>query len=312
MTQPAPSRQTAVPAPIRVANAPCSWGVIENIEGERGGYSAVLDEMQESGYAGTELGDWGFMPTEPQHLREELSGRHLQLLGSWVSVYLHDESRHEQSEREAVRTARLLAAVGGPHAVVVLGNDPYTDPTRTLYAGRIQPEHGMTDDQWAVFAAGANRVARAVMTETGLRTVFHHHIGTWVETPAEIERLLGLTDPSVLGLCFDTGHYAFAGGDPVQGLRRHADRVWHVHFKDYDAAVGERSRLEGWDAVTSVGQGVFCELGQGDVDFPAVLAQLQAGGYGGWIVVEQDVLPGMGRPLESAQRNRAYLRRIGL
>lgn len=297
---------------IRVANAPCSWGVIENIEGERGGYARVLDEMHATGYAGTELGDWGFMPTEPEALRRELDSRDLALLASWVSVYLHDPSRHAQSEAEAVRTARLLAEVGGPNNLIVLGNDPYADPMRTRSAGRITPEQGMSDAQWEIFADGANRVARAVKRETGLRTVFHHHIGTWVETPEETARLLRMTDPETLGLCFDTGHYRFGGGDPVAGLRRHADRIWHVHFKDHDPQVAARSRAEGWGGVESVGHGVFCELGRGDVDFPAVARALGELGYDGWIVVEQDVLPGMGSPKESARRNRDYLRSIGL
>ncbi len=297
---------------LRVANAPCSWGVIENVAGERGGYVRVLNEMHAAGYAGTELGDWGFMPTEPNALRAELAGRQLALLASWVSVFLHDEARHEQSEADAVRTARLLAEVGGPDALIVLGNDPYGDPMRTRYAGRITPEQAMKSAQWDVFVAGANRVARAVRRETGLRTVFHHHIGTWIETPEETAKLMSLTDPDVLGLCFDTGHYRFGGGDPLAGLQAHADRIWHVPFKDHDPNVAAQSRRQGWSGVQSVEHGVFCELGRGDVDFPAILKQLEAMRYNGWIVVEQDVLPGMGSPLESARRNRAYLHDIGL
>jgi inosose dehydratase len=297
---------------IRIANAPCSWGVIENVAGERGGYAVVLDEIQATGYAGTELGDWGFMPTDPDRLRLELGARDLKLLASWVSVFLHDPERHAQSEAEAVRTARQLAEVGGPDNVVVLGNDPYGDPMRTKYAGRITPEQSMSEAQWQIFAEGANRIARAVKRETGLRTVFHHHIGTWIETPEETARLLSMTDPEVLGLCFDTGHYRFGGGDPLAGLRRHADRAWHVHFKDHDPRVAAESRRHGWGGVESVEHGVFCELGQGDVDFPAVVRALDEIGYDGWIVVEQDVLPGMGTPKESARRNREYLRSIGL
>ena len=297
---------------FRIANAPCSWGVIEGIDGERGGYVRVINEMQETGYVGTELGDWGFMPTDPAFLTQELGSRHLNLLASWVSVFLHDADRHQQSADDAVRTAKLLAAVGGPQNMIVLGNDPYADPARTKHAGRITPDLGMSEEQWQTFAQGANFVVRRVMDEARLRTVFHHHVGTWVETPDETRKLLDMTDPAILGLCFDTGHWAFAGGDPVQGIYEFADRIWHVHFKDHEPNVARQSREQNWDGPTSVGHGVFCELGRGDVDFPGVLNALQGIGYSGWIVVEQDVLPGMGTPKESAQRNREYLKSIGL
>jgi len=297
---------------FRIANAPCSWGVIEGIDGERGGYVQVIDEMQQTGYVGTELGDWGFMPTDPVFLTQELGSHHLSLLASWVSVFLHDADRHQESADDAVRTAKLLAAVGGGENLIVLGNDPYGDPLRTKHAGRITPDLAMSEEQRQIFARGANYVARRVMDEAGLRTVFHHHVGTWVETPDETRRLLDMTDPTVLGLCFDTGHWAFAGGDPVQGIHEFADRIWHVHFKDHEPNVARQSRELGWDGPTSVGHGVFCELGRGDVDFPGVVKALQNIGYGGWIVVEQDVLPGMGTPKESAHRNREYLKSIGL
>jgi inosose dehydratase len=297
---------------IQVANAPCSWGVIENIEGERYDYARVIDEIQATGYVGTELGDWGFMPTDPVRLAEELNARKLKLLGSWVSVKLHDPAEHAASEADCLRTARLLAEVGGPDALIILGNDPYGDPMRTRIAGRVRPEDGMSAEQWAIFAEGAQRIARAVREQTGLRTVFHHHIGTWVETPEETDRFLALTDPALVGLCFDTGHWTFAGGDPVEAVRRYGSRIWHVHFKDCEPTIAARSRAEEWDGVTSVAHGVFCELGKGQVDFPAVRQALNEIGYTGWIVVEQDVIPGMGTPKESAARNRAYLQSIGL
>ncbi len=298
---------------VRIANAPCSWGVIEGIEGERSGYRQVIDEMQETGYAGTELGDWGFMPTNPDQLRRELEDHGLALMGSWVSVNLEDANRHAASANDAVRTGKQLARVGGPRSVVVLGNDPYGDPHRTKIAGRVAPEDGMSDEQWKVFSAGANYVARRVMDEAGIRTVFHQHVGTLVETMAEARRLLDTTDPTVLGLCLDTGHWTFgAGGDPVAVVRELRDRIWHVHFKDCEPSVMAASRTDQWDGPTSVAHGVFCELGKGCVDFPGVLGALDEIDYEGWIVVEQDVVPGMGHPRESARRNREYLHSIGV
>lgn len=298
---------------FRIANAPCSWGVIEGIEGDRAGWVRVVDEMAETGYVGTELGDWGFMPTDPVELRGELDGRGLALIGSWVSVNLEDPARHRASADDAVRTGKQLARVGGPEAVVVLGNDPYGNPHRTKIAGRVRPGDAMSEEQWKVFADGANHVARRVMDEAGIRTVVHQHIGTLIETEAEARRLFEMTDPTVLGLCLDTGHWTFgAGGDPVAAVRELRDRVWHVHFKDCDPAVMAASREHEWDGPESVGHGVFCELGRGSVDFPGMLKALEEIDYTGWIVVEQDVLPGMGNPRESARRNRDYLRSIGV
>ena len=156
------------------------------------------------------------------------------------------------------------------------------------------------------------RVATAVKQETGLRSLIHHHGATYVETPDEVARFLAETDPSLVGLCFDTGHYALGGGDPVEALQKHSDRIWHVHFKDFDADVVGRATTAGWDYQAMIGQGLFPELGQGNIDFGAVLAALRAQKYDDWIVVEQDVLPGMGTPAESAKRNRAFLHALGL
>jgi inosose dehydratase len=298
---------------IKVANAPCSWGVLEfDLEGEAAGYAQVLDEILETGYEGTELGDWGFMPIEPTQLRQEIHSRRLTLLGAFVPVMLKDPEAHAAGIEAAVRTARLMAEVEGDRPFIVLADANGKIPERTQNAGRILPEHSLNESEWQIFAEGTGRVAEVVKKETGLRTVFHHHCAGYIERPEEIDRLLQLTDPALLGLCFDTGHYRFGGGDPVAGLQAHKDRIWHVHFKDCHPEIAERSRAEKWDYFTSVRNGIFCELGKGDVDFPRIKAELETMGYDGWIVVEQDVLPGMGKPKESARRNREYLAGIGL
>lgn len=297
---------------ISIGNAPCSWGIIENTAGERQTYLDVINEMSAAGYSGTELGDWGFMPTDPTVLIPQLEERHLQMLGSWVSVRLYDADYHEAGIEQAVKTAELLLAVGGEDCLIVIGDDHSTVPLRHDKAGRITPDMMLSDAEWAVYTGGAMKVAEAVKAATGLRSVFHHHGATYVETPAEIEKFLSLTDPDLLGLVFDTGHYMLGGGDPVTGIRTYGDRLWHVHFKDFDPEVVARADANGWGYQQMIGQGVFPELGKGAVDFPAVLSELKALNYEGWIVVEQDVLPGMGSPKESAQRNRDYLHSIGL
>jgi inosose dehydratase len=283
-----------------------------DLEGGRAAYARVLDEMVQSGYAGLELGDWGFLPTDPEILRCELGERGLTLLGAFVPVALSIPARLEAGVEAALRAAALLAAVEGSTPLVILSDENGSEPTRTFHAGRIRAEHGLSAAGWKNFAAAVERVARTVRDRTGLHTVFHHHCAGFVETPAEIERLLQLTDPELLGLCLDTGHLRFGGGDPQELLDRHGERVRHVHFKDHDPDVASRARRERWDYFASVHHGVFCELGRGDVDFPGIAAALRRVGYRGWIVVEQDVLPGMGSPLESASANRRYLREIGL
>jgi inosose dehydratase len=300
---------------VRVANAPCSWGEVDEtfatVSGV--GYSRMLDELAQAGYAGTELGDWGFLPTDAATLRAELQRRDLALVGAFVPVTLADRAAHEAGEQQGVRVAALLreshdARDGAPW--LVLSDD--ATPARMAVAGRAGVEHELSAAGWRTLAQGAERIARAVRDATGLRTAFHQHCGTNVETPAEVERLLDLTDPALVGLCFDTGHYTYGGGDAVDGLRRFGDRVWHVHIKDCDAAALTRARGNDHGYLEAVRDGVFSELGAGVVDVAGVLAQLRARAYAGWLVVEDEAPPSCGTPLERALRDREQLRALGV
>jgi inosose dehydratase len=300
-------------APWRVANAPCSWGTIENTgtDDARVDPDTFLDEVAATGYAGTELGDVGFLPADPERLRAALAERDLALPAGWVTVRLTDPARRAANVDAALATARLLRAVGGPRAIVNLGPDHSRDPVRTARAGRIRPQHGLDAAGMDAYAAEAQHLARAVRDETGLRSAFHPHGGSFVETPDEIDAFLDRTDPELVRLCFDTGHVALGGGDPTACLRRWRERVALVHLKDFDPAVVGRAGAEGWGYPELVRHGVFPELGRGAVRFDAVLDLLRETDYRGWLVVEQDVLPGLGTPRASAARNRAFLRELG-
>jgi len=300
-----------------IGNAPCSWGTLEfeGTGGEPIPCGRMLDELADTGYTGTELGDWGYMPTDPAALRAELSRRGLVMLGAFVPVALKDPSAVGPGTATAVRIARLLAAVAtSPAPYLVLADNNGTVPARTQRAGRITAADGLSPGEWKTFASGAEAVARAVHAETGLRTVFHHHCAGYVETHAEIGRLLELTDPKTLGLVFDTGHYTYGfgkeGADAVSALEDFRERIWYIHLKDCHPEVAARARASGWDYFTALRHGIFCELGKGCVDFPGVLKRLAAWKYDGYMLVEQDVLPGMGSPKESARRNRQYLASI--
>jgi inosose dehydratase len=299
---------------IRVANAPCSWGVIERTyEDDRSyGYDRVIDEMAETGFTGTELGDWSFMPTNPAVLKAELNRRNLSLIASWITAVLIEPEGHADSADRAVRAACLLAEVAGESPVIVVGDNLFAYEKRNKIVGRVTPADSMTDEQWQIFVDGVHHIARQVKEEAGLRTVFHPHCSTWIEAPHEVAKLMKLTDPNLVGLCLDTGHYQFGGGDSVAAVRQYADRIWHVHFKDCEPNIATQARKEGWEYNFAVGKGLFCELGQGEVDFAAVLNELDVINYDGWVVIEQDVLPSMGTPKEAAQRNRNYLRSLGL
>ncbi len=308
---------------ISIANAPCSWGVLEfdprmtRAAADGPPFARVLDEMNAAGYAGTELGPFGYMPTDADALQRQLARRRLGLAGAFVPARLADQTAHGRVLGDALIRARLLADacptdLGLPDPVLVLSDDNAANADRVRHAGRITPEQGLTAEAWATFAAGVNLVARSIRVARGLRTAFHHHCAGYVETAEEIAALLDRTDPDLVGLCLDTGHACYAGADPAALLDRYGDRIWHVHLKDCDPLVAARAREKGWDYFTALREGVFCELGAGDVDLRGVVDRLRARGYDGWIVVEQDIVAGRGTPLDSARRSREFLRSIGL
>jgi inosose dehydratase len=296
---------------IQVASAPVSWGIFE-FTGLTPKFSAdqVLDEIAGAGYVATDLGPWGYLPTDAGQLRDALTQRGLSLVSAFVPIRFADASALEAGTQVVLRTAELLNALGSK--IIVLSDDNLADPNRAQRSGRIRPEDSLSAEGWQTFATGVNHVAQQVMDRYGMAAAFHHHGGGYIETPDEIARFMELTKPELVGLCLDTGHYALGGGDPVEAVKTFGKRINLLHFKDCDPAILERTRQEGLGYMGAVEAGIFCELGKGSVDFPAVTKGLLDLGYEGYGVVEQDILPGLGTPYESAKRNRAYLRSIGL
>jgi len=274
-------------------------------------YSRVLDEIAQAGYTGTELGPYGFLPVEPSLLRRELDRRGLKLCSAFVAIPLGDSGQQESGLAQVEQAAQLISQGG---ASLLILSDAVT-PDRSAVAGRREEANRLswTESQWET----AEQAIREVVSRCGrfgLKVAFHHHAGSRVETPEEVGRLLSLLSPSDLGLCLDTGHYRYGGGDPVELLQRVIDRVWCVHLKDIDEARLSECRRERLDFHSAVRNGVFARLGDGSIDFSGVLATLRNSEFDGWVVVEQDVLEGgrgAGTPLANARAGREFLRKLG-
>ncbi|MBN9413914.1 hypothetical protein ABS71_13060 [bacterium SCN 62-11] len=291
---------------IRLASAPVSWGIFE-FEGlePRFPWAQVLDEIAETGYVGTELGPYGYLPTDSTQLKVELDRRNLRMLSAFVPVDLTDPAAHQAGLETALQVGGLLAALGAP--LLVLADNNGSVPELVKQAGQ---RSGTYLKDWKNLADGVELVRRRLADELGLTTVFHHHCAGHVETPEEVEALL---ERSQVQLCLDTGHWHYAGGDAVDCLKRLGSRVGYLHFKDCHPEIAAHCRTHNLNYFEAVKAGLFCPLGEGEVDFPGILAELARQGYDGWAVVEQDVLvEDLEAPRRFSQQNREYLQSIGL
>ena len=292
---------------IDIGNAPCSWG-IEFASGE--GYPTwqeVLRQCAAAGYKGIELGPVGFMPEDPAILADGLTEQCLSLIGGVVFRAFHDPAQWDDVLDGARRTIAALKAHRAEHLVLIDSISPRRAPT----AGRADEAEQMGKAEWTAFRDRIAHVAR-MGTDAGLTVGIHAHAAGFIDFEPELERLLDEVPEDVLKICFDTGHHSYAGYDPVAFMRRHVGRISYMHFKDIDPAVKARAVANRTGFYEACGQGIFCNLGKGDVDFPAVRQVLLDAGFEGWCTVEQDIDPTKENDtLGDARANREYLQSIG-
>jgi inosose dehydratase len=293
---------------LRIGSAPISWGICEIPGwGPQLPFERVLDEIRDAGFEGTELGPWGFLPTDPEMLAAALRVRHLAMAGAFVPLALKDPDAYAGCEKQVRETAALLHHLRAGHILLADAGDA----RRSEIAGRpeLTRAHGLAPREWVGYASRLERLAQICRFDYDLIPCFHSHGGTYVEHPDEIRMLMERTDPHLLKLCLDTGHVAFGGGDPLIVARAFAPRIGHVHLKDIDMPRLRALLAEGKNYVSAAQQDVFVELGRGTLDLPALLKGLLASGYEGWIIVERDrVVQANVDTLSSARRNREYLR----
>lgn len=293
---------------IRIGNAPCSWGVEFAKDPRNPTWQHVLRECAEAGYKGIELGPVGFMPEDPALLRDGLEANGLELIGGVVFRPYHDPGVWEDVLDATHRTARALMAHGAQHMVLIDSISPRRAPT----ASRASEAEQMDQAEWAAYRDRIAESARIGTEEYGLTVSIHAHAAGFMDFEPELERLLDEVDEKTLKICFDTGHHTYAGFDPVAFMKKHIDRISYMHFKDIDPEVKARVVQNRTGFYDACGQGIFCNLGEGDVDLPAVRQVLLDAGFEGWCTVEQDCDPKLGPDtLGDARKNREYLESIG-
>ncbi len=292
---------------IRIGNAPCSWGVEFAGDPRNPDWRTVLQECAEAGYSGIELGPVGFMPEDPAELGEALAEHELELIGGVVFRPFHDPAAWQDVLDGTIRTCKALAAHGAKHLVLIDSISPRRAPT----AGRVGEAEQMEPGEWVAFRDRIADAAR-IGVDHGLTVGIHAHAAGFMDFEPELERLLGEVDEALLKICFDTGHHSYAGFDPVAFMKRHIERISYMHFKDIDGQVKADVIAKRTGFYDACGQGIFCNLGEGDVDFPAVRDLLLKAGFEGWCTVEQDCDPTLDvSPLDDARANREYLEKIG-
>lgn len=293
---------------IKIGNAPCSWGVEFADDPRNPAWRKVLQENAEAGYTGIELGPVGFMPEDPAQLAEALDEFNQELVGGVVFRPFHDPDAWDDVMDGAVRTCKALKAHGAKHLVLIDSISPRRAPT----AGRADEAEQMDKAEWTAYRDKIATVAKMGAEEYGLTVGIHAHAAGFMDFKPELERLLDEVDESILKICFDTGHHSYAGFDPVAFMKKHINRISYMHFKDIDPKVKAHVVANRIDFYDACGQGIFCNLGDGDVDFPEVRKTLLDAGFEGWCTVEQDCDPeGDTSPVDDAKLNRTYLQSIG-
>jgi inosose dehydratase len=292
---------------VRIGSAPDSWGVWFPSHPRQIPWDRFLDEIAQAGYEWTELGPYGYLPTDIETLRGELSRRNLKASAAVAIAHLEDPAAWPGLERQLAGGAELVAGLGG--RFVVLIDDTYSD----LFTGQATLPATLAPEAWKRLIDATHKAADLTRTRFNLELVFHPHAETHVEYEDQIEAFLADTDPARVGLCLDTGHHAYRGGDPVAFFRRHHDRIGYLHLKSVDRAKQAWVETERIPFAVAVANDMFCEPSSGAVDFPAFRDALIEAGYDGWATVEQDMFPApFDKPLPIARRTREYLRSIGM
>ncbi|WP_340009455.1 myo-inosose-2 dehydratase [Paenibacillus sp. FSL K6-0276] len=289
---------------VKLAIAPIAWTNDDMPElGKDNTFEQCISEMALAGFQGSEVGNK--YPRSPEQLHRALGLRGLEIASAWFSAYL--TVRPYEETAEAFRAHRDFLHVMGAKVIVVSeqGRSIQGQMDTPLFANKPV----FTEAEWVTLANGLSGLGR-LAAEKDMTLVYHHHMGTGIQTGAEIAQLMKLTEPSEVSLLFDTGHLAFAGENPLEVLREHLPRIKHVHLKDIRAEVTQRVMQDQLSFLQAVKAGAFTVPGDGCISFEEIFSELAQHSYTGWFVVEAEQDPALADPLEYAIKARRYIRDI--
>ncbi|MBS4208868.1 sugar phosphate isomerase/epimerase [Bacillus sp. FJAT-50079] len=290
---------------IKLGTAPNSWGIWFPKNEKQIPWERCLNEMENAGYEGVELGPWGYLPNEFKRLKEELEKRNLQLTATTLMGDLTSDRKTEEMLALLDDMAHLQLKFPSAKYVVLI-DDCYTD----LFTGKQIRPRILNDSEWDKLIQNINLIKNYAKSQYGLEVVFHPHAETHVETEEQIERLLKNTD---VQLCLDTGHHAYAGGDPVAFMQKYHQRISYLHIKNCDLRIRERMKEEQWSLAKAVSEDIMCEPKFGVVNMVELTEVLRDVNFNGWAIVEQDMYPApFDKPFPIAKRTREYLVKIGM
>ncbi|MBP1041205.1 myo-inosose-2 dehydratase [Vagococcus sp. BWB3-3] len=286
---------------IKLAIAPIAWTNDDMPElGKENSFEQCISEMALAGFTGTEIGNK--YPKDPDVLRPYLTLRHLEVASAWFSAFLTTQP-FEETAGAFIKHRDFLHAMGAK--VIVVSEQGHSIQGQDLPVFTKKPV--FTEEEWQRLTEGLEKLGD-LAAEKGMAIVYHHHMGTGVQTTAEIDRLMAETHPDKVSLLFDTGHLVFSGEDPLAIYQAHQKRIKHIHFKDIREDVAKEVVAEADSFLTGVRKGVFTVPGDGMIDFKPICEAIDASQYEGWVVVEAEQDPALANPLEYAIKARNYIK----
>lgn len=286
---------------IKLGIAPIGWtnDDMQALGGENT-FEQCISEMALAGFTGCEVGNK--YPKDTAVLKKALDLRGMCIASKWFSSFLATQP-YEEVEAEFIKELDYLEALGANRInVSEQSNSVQGKEELSIFENKVI----FTEEEWDKVCGGLNKLGK-VAADRGFKLCFHHHMGTGIQTIEETERMLDNTDADYVFLCYDTGHFSFAGEDPLYILKKYPNRIGHVHLKDVRMNVVEKAVKESWSFLKSVREGTFTVPGDGDVDFDAVFEQLEAIGYQGWFLVEAEQDPAKANPFEYAKKARSFI-----